>query len=314
MRILVVGAGAIGGYFGGRLLQAGRDVTFLVRPKRAAQLAHTGLSIRSPHGDVDLPSPPVVQADALCEPFDLILLSCKAYDLDGAMESFASAVGPETAILPLLNGLHHLDALDSRFGAPHTLGGLCLISTTLDNEGRIIHLNDLHGLTFGPRDGARSPRIAAIAEALSGAGFDAQLSDAITQDMWDKWLFIASAAGITCLMRAAIGDIVAAGAAKFALALIDECAAIAAQRGFAPAEAVVQRIRAMQTAPGSTITASMLRDIERGGPVEADHIVGDLLRRGAEKGVSSPLLGIVDAHLKAYETRRIRTQGAAKGL
>jgi 2-dehydropantoate 2-reductase len=314
MRILVVGAGAIGGYFGGRLLQAGRDVTFLVRPKRAAQLAQTGLSIRSPHGDVDLPAPPIVQAEALRDPFDLILLSCKAYDLNGALESFAPAVGPATAIVPLLNGMHHLDALDSRFGAERTLGGLCLISTTLDNEGRILHLNDLHGLTFGPRDGQRSPRIAAVAETLVGAGFDARLSDAIVQDMWDKWLFIASAAGITCLMRAAIGDIVAAGAAKFALALIDECAAIAARQGFAPAEAIVQRIRAMQTAPGSPMTASMLRDIERGGPIEAAHIIGDLLRRGAEKAVSSPLLGIVDAHLRAYEARRIRTEAAAKGL
>jgi 2-dehydropantoate 2-reductase len=312
MRILVVGAGAIGGYFGGRLLQAGRDVTFLVRPRRAAQLAKTGLAIRSPHGDVDLKSPPIVQAEALRDPFDLILLSCKAYDLDDAMESFAPAVGPQTAILPLLNGLNHLDALDRRFGAPRTLGGLCLISTTLDDEGRILHLNDLHGLTFGPRDGAKSARVAAIAEALSGAGFDARLGDAIMQDMWDKWMFIASAAGITCLMRAAIGDIVAAGAAKFALALIDECAEIAGRQGFAPAEGVVQRIRAAQTAPGSTITASMLRDIERGGRIEADHIIGDLLRSGAEKGVSSPLLGIVDAHLRAYEARRIRTRGAAK--
>jgi 2-dehydropantoate 2-reductase len=313
MRILVVGAGAIGGYFGGRLLQAGRDVTFLVRPKRAAQLAKTGLAIRSPHGDVNLPKPPVVQAEALRAPFDLILLSCKAYDLDSAMEAFAPAIGPTTAILPLLNGMHHIEALDARFGAEHTLGGLCLISSTLDAEGRILHLNDLHGLTFGPRDGKRAPRIEAIAETLAGAGFDARLSDEIVQDMWDKWLFIASAAGITCLMRATIGDIVAAGGAKFAIALIDECAAVAAGRGFAPADAIVQRIRALQTAPGSPLTASMLRDIERGAPAEADHIIGDLLRRGAEKAVSSPLLGIVDAHLRAYEARRIRTEAAAKG-
>jgi 2-dehydropantoate 2-reductase len=230
------------------------------------------------------------------------------------MDSLAPAVGPATAILPLLNGLHHLDALDSRFGAEHTLGGLCLISSTLDGEGRILHLNDLHGLTFGPRNGKRAPRVEAIAETLGGAGFDARLSDTIVQDMWDKWLFIASAAGITCLMRAPIGDIVAAGAAKFAIALVDECAAIAAGQGFAPAEAIVQRIRALQAMPGSPLTASMLRDIERGGPIEADHIIGDLLRRGAQKAVSSPLLGVVDAHLRAYEARRIRTGAAAKGL
>jgi 2-dehydropantoate 2-reductase len=311
MRILVVGAGAIGGYFGGRLLQAGRDVAFLVRPKRAAQLAETGLAIRSPFGDLDLASPPLVQAEALREPFDLILLSCKAYDLASAMTSFAPAVGPATAILPVLNGMHHLDALDERFGAAHTLGGLCLISSTLDPDGRILHLNDLHGLTFGARESAQSGAAEAVAQALSGAGFDAQLSPKIMQDMWDKWLFIASLVCATCLMRATVGDIVAAGGADHVVTLLNECAGIAARQGFAPGAPVVQRIRAILIMPGSPLTASMLRDIERGAPVEADQIIGDFLRRGAEKGVDTPLLRIVDAQLKAYEARRARIQQAA---
>ena len=155
MRTLVVGAGAIGGYFGGRLLEAGRDVTFLVRPRRAAELARTGLAIRSRLGDADLPEPPLVFADKLAEPFDLVLLACKAYDLDGAMASFAPAVGPDTAILPLLNGIRHLDELQARFGVAHVLGGQCVISTTLDLEGRIVHLGDAHTLTFGELDGFR---------------------------------------------------------------------------------------------------------------------------------------------------------------
>src|SRR5579863_9827254 len=188
MRILVVGAGAIGGYFGGRLLAAGRDVTFLVRAGRAAQLASGGLAIRSVHGDLDLPAPPTAQAGSISAPFDLVLLSCKAYDLEGAIESFAPAVGPATAILPLLNGMAHLDALDRRFGAGHALGGLCVISATLDPEGRVRHLNDLHALVFGERDGASSKRVEAIDAALSSAGFDARLSAAIEQDMWDKWV------------------------------------------------------------------------------------------------------------------------------
>ncbi len=310
MRILVVGAGAIGGYFGGRLLAAGRDVTFLVRARRAAQLAAGGLSIRSPRGDVDLPAPPTVQADALRQPFDLVLLSCKAYDLEGAMDSFAPAVGPGTAILPLLNGLRHIETLDRRFGPDHTLGGLCMISSTLDAEGRVRHLNDLHGLLFGERDGASSKRAAAIDSALSNAGFDARLSSAIVQDMWDKWMFIASAAGITCLMRAAIGDIVAAGGAGLATSLAEECAAVAARHGFAPGEAAMQRIRSTIAAPGSTIMASMLRDIERGAPIEADQIIYDLARRGRADGLDLPLLAIVEAHLKAYEARRARESAA----
>src|SRR5271163_4196484 len=137
MRILVVGAGAIGGYFGGRLLQAGRDVTFLVRPRRAAQLAKTGLVVRSRLGDAELPNPPTITADALGEPFDLVLLSLKAYDLAAAIESFAPAVGPNTAILPLLNGMAHMDTLAARFGGGAALGGQCVVSLTLDPEGRI---------------------------------------------------------------------------------------------------------------------------------------------------------------------------------
>src|SRR5262245_33573070 len=310
MRILVVGAGSIGGYFGGRLLEAGRDVTFLVRARRAGELARTGLVIRSPVGDVNLPAPPTVAAERLSEPFDLVLLSCKAYDLAGAIGSFAPAVGPDTATLPLLNGMRHLDLLDARFGAEHVLGGQCLISAALDPEGRILHLNETHMLSFGERDGARSRRIEAIAAELSGARFEARLSQRILPEMWEKWVFIATGAGLTCLLRASIGDIVAAGAADLATALLEECAAIAAQQGFAPSEAA--RSRAMFTAAGSALTASMLRDIERGAPIEAEHVVGDLLRRGDKETEASSLLRTAYLHLKAYEARRAREAGLAK--
>jgi 2-dehydropantoate 2-reductase len=305
MRILVVGAGGIGGYFGGRLLNAGRDVTFLVRQRRAAQLAQSGLAVRSPLGDLDLPAPPTVLAEDIKGTFDLVLLSCKAYDLEGAMDSLAPAVGPDTAILPLLNGMRHMDLLKARFGAERVLGGLCMISAVLDPEGRVLHLNDLHALLFGEPDGARSPRIEAIAAALSDAGFDARLSGSILQDMWEKWIFIATGAGATCLMRAAICDIVAAGGQHVVTALLNESAAIATVEGFPPRAAAIERTRDSYTKPDSTMTASMLRDMERGGPIEADHIIGDLLRRGGDPA-ASPTLRIVLAHLKAYEARRAR--------
>jgi len=306
MRILVVGAGALGGYFGGRLLEAGRDVTFLVRPGRAAQLASTGLVIRSPRGDFSVAAPPMIQAEALDTPFDLVLLGCKAYDLEGAMDSFAPAVGPDTAILPLLNGMAHLDALDRRFGKGHALGGLCLISGALDPEGRILHLNDLHGLTFGERDGGRSARAEAIEATFAGARFDGRLSQAIVQEMWEKWVFIATLAGLTCLMRASVGDIVAAGAGDLAPALLEECAVIAEEQGHPLSQPALARIRAFTTAAGSPITASMLRDIEADAPVEADHVIGDLLRRG-EAAPCDSLLRLAYAHLKAHEARRART-------
>jgi 2-dehydropantoate 2-reductase len=312
MRVLVVGAGSIGGYFGGRLLEAGRDVTFLVRSRRASELARTGLAIRSPVGDVNLPAPPTMAAEGLSEPFDLVLLSCKAYDLAGAINAFAPAVGPDTAILPLLNGMRHLDLLEARFGAERVLGGQCLISAALDGEGRILHLNETHMLSFGERDGARSWRVEAIAAELSGARFEARLSQRILPEMWEKWVFIATGASVTCLLRASIGDIVAAGAADLATSLLDECAAIAARQGFAPSEAAMQRSRAMFTAPGSALTASMLRDIERGAPIEAEHVVGDLLRRGGKETEASSLLRTAYLHLKAYEARRVREAGLAK--
>jgi 2-dehydropantoate 2-reductase len=308
VKILVVGAGAIGGYFGGRLLEAARDVTFLVRPRRAALLAANGLTIRSPYGDFHRPAPPTIVEDDIKTPFDLVILSCKAYDLQGAIASFAPAVGPRTAILPLLNGMRHLDILSERFGAERMIGGMCVISSTLGADGAILHLNNLHSLTFGEFDGSRSERITAIAAQLLGAGFEAKFSDAIRQEMWEKWMFIASAAGITCLMRAAIGDVVAAGAADLAAALIEECAAIAAAEGFPPRPAALERARAAFTAAGSPLTASMLRDIENGLPVEADHILGDLLRRAAKRDERS-LLRIAYAHVKAYEARRKREAG-----
>jgi 2-dehydropantoate 2-reductase len=310
MRILVVGAGAIGGYFGGRLKEAGRDVTFLVRPRRAEQLAKTGLVIRSCFGDVNLPTPSTVTADALRQPFDLVLLSCKAYDLEAAAHSLAPAIGADTAILPLLNGMRHLDFLAARFGGGAVLGSVCIISATIDNDGRILHLNDAHRMSFGERDGSVSARTEAIASALSGARFEARLTKTIMQEMWEKWVLIATMAGINCLMRAAVGDIVAAGAANLTTALLDECCAIAAAQGFAPGESTKQHMRAVLTAPGSTFAASMLRDIERGAPIEADHIIGDLLRRGAAQSRDHPLLRIADAHLKVYEARRAREHAA----
>jgi 2-dehydropantoate 2-reductase len=305
MRVLVIGAGALGGYFGARLLEAGRDVTFLVRPRRAAALKD-GLIVKSPVGDITIAEPPLVTADNLKTPFDLILLSCKAYDLEDAMASFAPAVGPDTTILPLLNGMAHLDALNARFGKHCVLGGQCVISATLDDSGHILQLSDLHSITFGEQGGGQSDRTKAASEALSGAKFAVQASDAILQDMWEKWAFISTAAGITSLMRATIGDIVAADAGDLSVALLDECAAIASAHGFKPRQEPFERFRAMFTAAGSPMTASMLRDIERGARIEADHIVGDLLKRGGKSVGPTSLLRVAYAHLKAYEARRQR--------
>ena len=304
MRILVVGAGSIGGYFGSRLIAAGRDVTFLVRPRRAAQLRSNGLVVTSPLGNLALPTPPLASAGSISRFYDLIILSAKSYDLESSIEDFSAAMGPGTRVLPLLNGLRHLDVLDARFGVQRVLGGLARISSTLDADGRIHQLGNFNGLAFGFRGNGHAD-IEGIAETLRVPGFDAHLSADILHEMWEKWVFIAAAAASTSLMRAAVGDIVAAGAQGIPEALLRESGAIAAANGFAPRESAINIGLSILTAPGSSFTASMLRDIENGARIEADHIVGDLLVR-APATLPTPLLATAYAHLRAYEARRAR--------
>lgn len=242
-------------------------------------------------------------------PFDLIVLSCKAYDLDSAIADLAPAVGEKTAILPLLNGLSHLDALDARFGAERVLGGSCAIAATLAPDGTIRHMSELCSMTYGERDGSRSARIEAVDALMRGLKFQPRLSESILLEMWEKWVFLATLAGATTLMRSAVGDIVAApGGAELMVALHTECTAVAAASGYGPRSVVAERARAQLTAAGSTFTASMLRDIENGGPIEADHVIGDLIARGRRLAPEAgfPLLTLVYTGLKAYEARRAR--------
>lgn len=305
MRILVVGAGAIGGYFGGRMLQAGSDVTFLVRPRRAAELASAGLVIKSPNGDATLQNPPTVQADKLSEKFDAILLSCKAFDLDDAIKSFAPAVGPQTAIIPLLNGMLHLDILDQKFGAGRVLGGLCAIAATLNEQREVVQLAPMQSLNFGERDGALSDRVRAIADLMAPAKIGSVASQHIVQEMWEKWVFLSTLAAATCLMRTTIGNILASpGGRDFILGMLDETSAVATAAGHAPGGPFFERTRGMLTAEGSQLTASMFRDIKAGAPVEADHVIGDLIARGDAAKVPVPKLRTAYLHLKAYENQR----------
>jgi 2-dehydropantoate 2-reductase len=304
MRVLVVGAGAIGGYFGGRMLQGGRDITFLVRPRRAGELASAGLVIKSPNGDVTLKDPPIVQADTIKDSFDVVLLSCKAYDLDDAIKSFAPAVGPQTSIIPLLNGMRHLDVLDNRFGKERVLGGLCAIAVTLNDKREVVQLQPMQSLGFGERDGKVSDRVRAIAQTFSSIN-GASASETVMQDMWEKWVFLASIAAATSLMRAPVGAIVSApGGKEFMLGILDESRAVATAEGFPPRPPALERATAMLTTEGSPLTASMFRDIKAGMPVEADHVVGDLIARGDSAKVPVPRLRVAYTHLKAYEKLR----------
>lgn len=310
MKILVLGAGAVGGYFGGRLAQAGADVTFLVRPKRAETLARDGLRIRSRFGDCTLAVKCVTQ-DRVMPEHDVAILTAKAYDLASAVEAIAPGVGAHGRVLPLLNGMAHLELLDRRFGHERVLGGVAYIAATLAPEGEIRHLNDFHRLVFGPREPAQRPACEAFAGVLSGVAFDWQLRDGVEQAMWDKWVLLASLAAITCLMRASTGDVVATAAGeRLTLAMLGECAAVAKAAGFVTDAETLANYRAMLTQKNSVFTASMLRDIEAGGPTEGDHILGTLLMLARKHGVATPLLEVAATHLEAYAARKRREAAA----
>lgn len=301
MRILVVGAGSTGGFFGARLAQAGRDVTFLVRPAREQVLRENGLRVLSSHGDFSL-APRLVTADSLDGPYDLVLLTVKAYALEAALDDLAPAIGPDSMILPVLNGMHHVDAVTRRFGAGVLLGGVCKIASTLDAQGRIVQYGTLNELAYGEMDGSQSERIQRVDECLRGAGFDARLSASIHREMWEKWILLASLGGITCLMRGSIGEVVAAPqGSAFALRLIDEVVAVVRTVGEPPSEAFIGEARRLLTLRGSPQTSSMYRDLIGGHPVEAEQIIGDLLQRGQQAGLDTPLLQAVYVHLSVYQ-------------
>ena len=304
MRVLVLGAGALGGYFGGRLAEAGGDVTFLVRPRRAAQLAEQGLVIESPFGDARLPVK-TVAAEALRPGWDVILLTCKAYDLEDAMASIAPAMDARTAILPVLNGLSHVGTLQARFGAERVLGGLCKIQATLTPEGVVKQLNDWRWLTFGEVAGGMSPRVTALEAAFAQArGMEAKAVPNIAQRMWEKLVHLGTSAVGTVLMRANVGEIVRGGGAAWLQEVLARNAAIAAHHGHPMPDAFMAEYRALFSEAGSAYATSMLRDIEAGNRIEGEHILGFLAEAAARAGVETAIHDAAALNARAYEQRR----------
>lgn len=311
MRMLFLGAGGTGGYFGGRAAQAGADVTFLVREKRAQALRAEGLRIESPLGDAVV-HPKIVTQSELKEDYDLVVLSCKAYDLDAAIEAIAPAVGEDTTILPIMNGVAHYEVLDTRFGAHRVLGGLCQISATLGEGGVVRHLNKGAAMTFGERTGDHnSARSQAIVAALGQAGFDLTNSANIYQAIWEKFTFLTSLAAATCLMRGTVGEIASTQDGLDILrGLIAETQAVATAMTHPVSAEADARTSKMMLDPNSPMTASMFRDLQGGQQVEADHIVGDMAARARTLGIETPYLRTAYCHLQVYQNRRAKQADA----
>ena len=304
MKLLILGAGGIGGYYGGRLANSGTEVTFLVRPKRREQLARDGLVIESPLGNLKMPVKTVL-AEELGGGYDMVLFTCKAYDLDSAMDAIAPAVQGQTAVVPLLNGLAHLDRLDARFGAERVLGGTAHINVMLKPDGTVWHGDSLQNMLFGERDRSKSPRALALDEATRRAGIGGGLSEDIVQDLWEKVVFLRALAATTCLFRGNVREIVGApGGREVMRRALASNAAIATAEGRAPRPTALQRFNERLTDPEGLWSASMLRDLESGGQVEADHIVGWMLERARKHHVDDTILAMAYTHLKTYERRR----------
>jgi len=304
MKILVLGAGGIGGYFGGRLAEAGADVTFLVRPKRREQIQRDGLRIESPLGNAKIEARTVLAGEL--EPgYDALLFTCKAYDLDSAMDAIAPAVDGRCAVIPMLNGIAHFDRLDARFGKHNIMGGTCQINATLRKDGVVVHGDPLQRLLFGERDKSKSARAQAFADAMAKSKIDWKLSEDIEQDLWEKIVFLSALAATTCLFRANVREIIASPGGRQAMERsLAANIAIATKEGHAPRAPATEAARKRLTDPEGLWSASMLRDLEGGGPVEGDHIVGWMLERARKHGVDDVILSLAYTHLKAFEARR----------
>ncbi|WP_017613504.1 ketopantoate reductase family protein [Nocardiopsis salina] len=305
MRILVVGAGAVGGYFGARLVQAGRDVDLLVRPARAQALRAHGLVLRGVDGAEETVPVDAVTADEVGPEYDLVIVAVKAYGFGSALEDLTPAVGPKTVVLPFLNGMAHIDALVERFGADRVYGGVAMVMTRLGENGEIVQVGPPAELIHGPV--GPDPVIAPeqVAEALDTGRFDSRATDRAVQELWDKWVLLASLGVCTCLMRGTIGQINRApGGAAFTQAVLAEACAVAAASGYPIAEETRARTAKLVGSTRAPTTTSMYWDLTHGNPVEDEHIVGDLVRRGTELGVATPLLEAARTHLAVYSARQ----------
>ena len=305
MRILVVGAGATGGYFGARLALAGRDVTFLLREHRQQQIQKEGLILQTPQGRQQL-QPKTVLASEIDAPYDLILLTVKSFALSQAMEDIRPAVGENTLIMPVLNGMRHIDLLRERFGDQHVIGGLCKIHATLGADGEIIQLTPLHQLYYGSLNGDQSDALVRLDNCLQNCGFEAFLCDDVTTELWEKWLLLSTLGAVSCLARGDTRQVIAsAGGITMLNGLFDEILQTLIADGYQQRPTKSEGIRRWLSNPETPLTSSMYRDLSQGYNIEAEQIIGDLVTRAEKHDIAIPLLNAVWVNLQVYLQQRL---------
>ncbi|MFB1082904.1 ketopantoate reductase family protein [Jeotgalibacillus sp. JSM ZJ347] len=301
MNVLIAGAGGIGGYFGGRLMEKGQDVTFLVREKRKQQLEKTGLVIESPHGNYK-GSPRLMTKEDRDQTYDAIIITTKAYHLEEVIKDIQPFADESTFILPLLNGIAHMEPLIAVFG-DRVIGGLCFIETTLNEEGHVIQSSPIHDLVYGERDGSISDRIMKLNSVFEGANAGFTLSEKIMQDMWHKYSFITAMSGITSLMRSPVGPTVNIPAAKQTLErLLNEISSVMKAIDAPIADGLPDMQMQKMLEMKEEMKSSMLRDMEKGLETETTHLQGWLLEKAKDHGVDTPILEAAFAHVLIYES------------
>ena len=306
LRFLVLGAGGVGGYFGARLTEGGVDTTFLVRAPRRDRLLSSGIKIQSDFSDdANVPAVKAITPEEIEESFDVILVTCKAYQLDDAMEAIAPAVDSDTAILPVLNGMKHIEMLGARFGKERVIGGTTYIGARLDAEtGNIIHFGDFHRIAFGEMSGGTSARVEAIAALDDTVKFDFDLSEDISQVLWDKFAMLCAMSSANTLTRGTVGEILDTPSGhEFLTAALSELRTTADALGHTVTDKTIALYEKMFSTQGSKFASSMLRDVLAGNPSEGDHIIGDMVDRAKAAGLHTPILLGARAGLAVHEQK-----------
>jgi 2-dehydropantoate 2-reductase len=304
MNITILGAGALGGYFGGRLVENGAHVTFLVRPARKALLDAHGLRIESPLGSTTLRVESRT-AQTITPDADLVLLTCKAYDLDAAIESIKPAMAAHTAVLPILNGLAHIDRLITVFGQDRIIGGLAKIQATLGQDGTILHLNDWNEIIFGELDGRVSGRVTALHALFAKPKVNAQIATDMRMELWKKLVHLSTVAAVTTLTRQSLGVVNMAADGRWLIeTTLESAAKIAAAEGYAMSDAYMAGYRKTFAGAGNAYKASMLRDMEKGGRAEGEHILGFMRDLAAKHAIDASVFRIAAANVQAYDVGR----------
>ena len=300
MKIAVVGAGGVGGYFGARLAAAGADVHFLARGAHLDAMRARGLRVESPKGDWHLPRVNAAADPAAIGPCDVVLFCVKLYDVESALASLPPLVGPDTIVLPFQNGVESVDLLSRAIGPAHTGGGTAYVTAVIAEPGVIRH-TVMDSLIFGELDGRRSSRIERFLEACQPAGFHAKLSDDITLEIWTKFVRLSVFSGMTAVTRCAIGPIVRdPDLMAMLMDALREARAVAVAKGVAIPESITANVEEAYGRMSPDAKSSMLHDLERGRRLELPWLSGAVVRLGRESGVPTPIHSFIATVLKPY--------------